>query len=52
MFAMCPASGTVTTAMPEGVIVATIEKALEIAAKAHSGVKDKQGEPYILPRSE
>lgn len=28
--------------------MATIEKALEIAAKAHSGVKDKQGEPYIL----
>jgi (p)ppGpp synthase/HD superfamily hydrolase len=28
--------------------VATIEKALEIAAKAHNGVKDKQGEPYIL----
>lgn len=28
--------------------MATIEKALEIAARAHSGVKDKQGEPYIL----
>ncbi|MEZ6032860.1 MAG: HD domain-containing protein [Planctomycetaceae bacterium] len=28
--------------------MATIEKALEIAARAHDGVKDKEGEPYIL----
>lgn len=26
----------------------TIEKAIEIAAKAHAGVKDKQGKPYLL----
>lgn len=28
--------------------MATIEKAVEIAAKAHAGVKDKQGQPYLL----
>ena len=28
--------------------MATVEKAIEIAAKAHAGVKDKQGKPYIL----
>jgi hypothetical protein len=28
--------------------VATIERAIEIAAKAHAGVKDKQGQPYLL----
>ena len=28
--------------------MATLEKALEIAARAHAGVKDKQGQPYIL----
>lgn len=28
--------------------MATIEKALQIAAKAHEGQKDKAGEPYIL----
>jgi HD domain len=28
--------------------VATIEKALQIAAKAHEGQKDKEGLPYIL----
>lgn len=28
--------------------MATIEKAIEIAARAHSGVKDKQGKPYLL----
>ena len=28
--------------------MATIEKALQIAAKAHEGQKDKSGEPYIL----
>ena len=28
--------------------MSTIEQAIEIAAKAHAGVKDKQGEPYIL----
>jgi (p)ppGpp synthase/HD superfamily hydrolase len=28
--------------------MATIEKALLIAAKAHEGQKDKQGQPYIL----
>ncbi len=28
--------------------MATIEKAIEIAAKAHSGTKDKSGVPYIL----
>jgi (p)ppGpp synthase/HD superfamily hydrolase len=28
--------------------MATIEKALRIAAKAHEGQKDKQGMPYIL----
>jgi guanosine-3',5'-bis(diphosphate) 3'-pyrophosphohydrolase len=27
--------------------VATIEKALQIAAKAHEGQKDKEGLPYI-----
>ena len=28
--------------------MATLEKAIEIAAIAHAGVKDKQGQPYIL----
>src|SRR5437870_11300289 len=28
--------------------VATIEKALQIAAQAHEGQKDKEGLPYIL----
>lgn len=28
--------------------MATIERAVEIAAKAHAGSKDKQGGPYIL----
>jgi (p)ppGpp synthase/HD superfamily hydrolase len=28
--------------------VATIEKALQIAAKAHEGQKDKEGLPYVL----
>jgi (p)ppGpp synthase/HD superfamily hydrolase len=28
--------------------VATIEKALQIAAKAHEGQRDKEGQPYIL----
>jgi (p)ppGpp synthase/HD superfamily hydrolase len=28
--------------------MATIEKALQIAARAHEGQKDKQGRPYIL----
>jgi hypothetical protein len=28
--------------------VATIDKALQIAARAHEGVIDKQGQPYIL----
>lgn len=28
--------------------MATIEKALQIAAQAHEGQKDKSGEPYIL----
>ena len=28
--------------------MANIEKAVEIAAKAHAGVKDKQGKPYLL----
>jgi guanosine-3',5'-bis(diphosphate) 3'-pyrophosphohydrolase len=28
--------------------VATLEKALEIAARAHSGQRDKEGLPYIL----
>lgn len=28
--------------------MATIEKALQIAAKAHEGQKDKDGQPYIL----
>ncbi len=28
--------------------MATIEKALQIAAKAHEGQKDKEGQPYIL----
>ena len=27
--------------------MSTIEKAIQIAAKAHAGVKDKQGKPYI-----
>ena len=26
----------------------TIERAIEIAAKAHAGVQDKQGKPYLL----
>jgi (p)ppGpp synthase/HD superfamily hydrolase len=34
---------------PEGTEnMATIEKALEIAAQAHAGQKDKEGLPYIL----
>lgn len=28
--------------------MSSIEKAIEIASKAHSGVKDKQGKPYLL----
>ncbi|HEY8504116.1 MAG TPA: HD domain-containing protein [Gemmataceae bacterium] len=28
--------------------MATIEKALEIAARAHAGEKDRQGAPYVL----
>ena len=28
--------------------MATIEKAIEIAARAHAGVKDKHGNPYLL----
>lgn len=28
--------------------MATLEKAIEIAAKAHAGVPDKNGQPYIL----
>ena len=28
--------------------MATIEKALQIAAQAHEGQKDKEGQPYIL----
>ena len=28
--------------------MATIEKALQIAAQAHEGQKDKEGLPYIL----
>lgn len=28
--------------------MATLEKAVEIAARAHAGVKDKRGEPYLL----
>lgn len=28
--------------------MATIEKALEVAARAHAGQKDKQGAPYLL----
>ena len=28
--------------------MATIERAIEIAAKAHASVKDKQGQPYLL----
>jgi hypothetical protein len=28
--------------------MATIERALQIAAKAHEGQKDKEGQPYIL----
>lgn len=28
--------------------VATIEKAIEIAARSHAGMKDKQGKPYLL----
>jgi (p)ppGpp synthase/HD superfamily hydrolase len=31
-----------------GARVATIEKALQIAARAHEGQKDKEGLPYIL----
>src|SRR5215213_4136903 len=31
-----------------GEIMATIEKALQIAAKAHEGQVDKEGLPYIL----
>jgi len=28
--------------------MSTIEKAIEIAARAHAGAEDKQGQPYIL----
>jgi (p)ppGpp synthase/HD superfamily hydrolase len=28
--------------------MSTLEKAIRIAARAHEGVKDKQGQPYIL----
>lgn len=28
--------------------MATIEKALQIAAQAHEGQRDKEGQPYIL----
>ena len=28
--------------------MSTIDKAIELAAKAHAGVKDKQGQPYLL----
>ena len=31
--------------------MASIEKALQIAARAHEGQKDKNGQPYILHRS-
>src|SRR4051794_16652162 len=31
-----------------GVTMATIEKALQIAARAHEGQEDKDGRPYIL----
>src|SRR5215831_14727116 len=41
-----PAS-TVTIPM-KGPEMATIERALQIAAKAHEGQKDKEGLPYIL----
>jgi (p)ppGpp synthase/HD superfamily hydrolase len=34
--------------IPEGTNVANIEKALQIAAKAHEGQTDKEGLPYIL----
>ncbi|MEM8666040.1 MAG: GTP pyrophosphokinase [Planctomycetota bacterium] len=32
----------------QSIEVATIEKAIVIAANAHAGVQDKQGQPYIL----
>jgi (p)ppGpp synthase/HD superfamily hydrolase len=32
----------------EGEIMASVEKALLIAARAHEGQKDKDGQPYIL----
>src|SRR5947208_14635665 len=36
-----------TTIAPEG-LTATIERALQIAARAHEGQVDKEGLPYIL----
>ena len=36
------------TAISRRIEVATIEKALQIAARAHEGQKDKEGLPYIL----
>jgi (p)ppGpp synthase/HD superfamily hydrolase len=33
---------------PKKGIMASIEKALQIAAQAHEGQKDKDGQPYIL----
>ena len=43
-----PESLWVPSSLVPGEIMASIEKALQIAARAHEGQKDKDGQPYIL----
>ncbi len=43
-----PESFCVRSSLVQGEIMASIEKALQIAAQAHEGQKDKDGQPYIL----
>ena len=43
-----PESLWVRSSLVPGEIMASIEKALQIAAGAHEGQKDKDGQPYIL----
>ena len=43
-----PESLWVRSSLVPGEIMASIEKALQIAARAHEGQKDKDGQPYIL----
>ena len=48
---MGPAGLGAARAGPEtlrGTSMATLEKAIELAARAHAGQTDKQGLPYIL----